>query len=597
MLEDELAKADKYDKYPISLEELLTQHIIDYITYERVLSAKKFIERKYNKIKLKKIEHEIAVEKINTSDLSETQKNEIFSEINKKELNNIKIRRKKLTIREYESLNIIGKGAFGEVHVCRYKKTGEIVAIKKMNITQLIEQGQVRHIQSEQDFLSKIHSPWVVNLKCSFQEGDYLFLVMEFCIGGDLMNLLISKNTLSEEAAKFYLCELILAIESIHQFNCIHRDIKPDNVLIDKQGHIKISDFGLAKVPDNYFTEDLLLYKNKNVKKKLELGHRKNFSCVGTAYYVAPEVLLKKGYGVEIDWWSLGIIFYEMLCGFAPFSSQITQEVCYKVINHDKFLIFPPGNKISKDAKDLIKKLLSDSDKRIGKKGVEEIKQHPFFNGVNWNKIKEMKPPFIPKVKSEFDCRYFEKFDIEEDFYPDPQEVYDTIRDPIFMGYYYKGEEKNPENLVEIIELIREKSEPPILYSERSTTLESYKGNFTAKNHNKNIHFIKLDKDTNKKMYKINVNDLKNKELIFNNDINNKINNNNNNNKINNNNVNNKNNKNKSRNIVSSLEKKNSTPRKIFNTISSGLKRVFSSSKSKTRNTKPKIEKYNTDGN
>jgi hypothetical protein len=224
-----------------------------------------------------------------------------------------------------------------------------------------------------------------------------------------------------------------------------------------------------------------------------------------------------------------------MLCGFAPFSSQITQEVCYKVINHDKFLIFPPGNKISKDAKDLIKKLLSDSDKRIGKKGVEEIKQHPFFNGVNWNKIKEMKPPFIPKVKSEFDCRYFEKFDIEEDFYPDPQEVYDTIRDPIFMGYYYKGEEKNPENLVEIIELIREKSEPPIMYSERSTTLESYKGNFTAKNHNRNIHFIKLDKETKKKMYKINVNDLKNKDLIFNNDINNKINNNNN-NKINNNN-------------------------------------------------------------
>ena len=594
MLEEELSK-EKYEKHPISLEELLSQHIIDYITYERVLSAKKFIERKYNKIKLKNIEHEVAIEKIKMSDLSETQKNEIFLEINKKELNDIKIRRKKLTIREYESLNIIGKGAFGEVHVCRYKKTGEIVAIKKMNITQLIEQGQVRHIQSEQDFLSKIHSPWVVNLKCSFQEGDYLFLVMEFCIGGDLMNLLISKNTLSEEAAKFYLCELILAIESIHQFNCIHRDIKPDNVLIDKQGHIKISDFGLAKVPDNYFTEDLFSNENKNIKKKIGLGHRKNFSCVGTAFYVAPEVLLKKGYGVEIDWWSLGIIFYEMLCGFAPFSSQITQEVCYKVINHDKFLIFPPGNKISKDAKDLIKKLLSDSDKRIGKKGVEEIKQHPFFNGVNWYKIKEMTPPFIPKVKSEYDCRYFEKFDIEEDFYPDPKEVNDTIKDPIFMGYNYKGEEKNPENLINIIELIREKSEPPIMYSERSTTLESYKGNFTVKNNNKNIHFIKLDKESNKKIYKINVNDLKNKEFIFNNDINNKINN----NKINNNNnnVNNKNNKNKSRNVTSSLEKKNSTPRKIFNTISSGLKRVFSSSKSKTRNTKPKIEKYNTDGN
>ena len=596
MLEEELSKAEKYEKHPISLEELLSQHIIDYITYERVLSAKKFIERKYNIIKLKNIEHEVAIEKIKTSDLTETQKNEIFLEINKKELNDIKIRRKKLTIREYESLNIIGKGAFGEVHICRYKKTGEIVAIKKMNITKLIEQGQVRHIQSEQDFLSKIHSPWVVNLKCSFQEGEYLFLVMEFCIGGDLMNLLISKNKLSEEAAKFYLCELILAIDSIHQYNCIHRDIKPDNILIDKQGHIKISDFGLAKVPDNYFTEDLFIYENKNVKKKLEIGHRKNYSCVGTAYYVAPEVLLKKGYGIEIDWWSLGIIFYEMLYGYAPFSSQITQEVCYKVINHDKFLIFPSGNKISKDAKDLIKRLLSDTDKRIGRNGVEEIKQHPFFKGVNWNKIKDMKPPFIPKVKSEFDCRYFEKFDIEEDFYPDPKEVNDTIKDPIFMGYNYKGEEKNPENLINIIELIREKSEPPIMYSERSTTLESYKGNFTTKNNNKNIHFIKLDKETNKKIYKINVNDLKNKEFIFNNDINNKINNNKMNNN-NNNNVNNKNNKNKSRNVISSLEKKNSTPRKIFNTISSGLKSVFSSSKSKTRNTKPKIEKYNTDGN
>jgi len=257
-------------------------------------------------------------------------------------------------------------------------------------------------------------------------------------------------------------------------------------------------------------------------------------------------------------------------------------------------LTFPPGNKISNTAKDLIKRLLSDIDKRIGKNGVEEIKQHPFFKGINWNKIKELKPPFIPKVKSEFDCRYFEKFDIEEDFYPELKEVYDTIRDPIFMGYYYKGEEKNPENLINIIELIKEKSEINYFYSERSTTLDSYKGNFTAKNQNKNIHFIKLDKNENKKIYKINVNDLKNKEKIFNN-----FNNNNFVNLNSNNNVINKNlkNKNKSRNNTNSLEKKNSTPRKIFNTISSGLKRVFSSSKSKTRNSKVKIEKYNTDGN
>ena len=576
-----------YNNLP--LETLLEKKNINQFTYEKVILAKKYIERKYNLIKIRKIENEVIKEKLNNTNIPKEKKEEILNEIEKKEKNRLKKIREKLTIFDYESLAIIGRGAFGEVHVCRNKKTKEIVAIKKIKKSVLLQKNQIKHTRDEQDFLSKIKSDWIVELKYSFQEGDFLYLIMEYLPGGDLMNLFIKKDTLTEEEAKFYICEIILAIESIHNLNCIHRDIKPDNILIDKKGHIKLSDFGLAKIADNIFKEDIINYKGNK--------HNRNFSCVGTAYYVAPEVLNKKGYGKEIDWWSLGIIFYEMIFGYAPFCSKHTNDVCYKVLHFEKFLKFPENIKISDNAKDLIIKLITNSNLRLGKNGSEEIKSHPFFKGINWNKIKEMKPPFIPKVKSEFDCRYFEKFDIEEDFYPDPQEVYDTIRDPIFMGYYYKGEEKNPENLVEIIELIREKSEPPILYSERSTTLESYKGNFTAKNHNKNIHFIKLDKDTNKKMYKINVNDLKNKELIFNNDINNKINNNNNNNKINNNNVNNKNNKNKSRNITSSLEKKNSTPRKIFNTISSGLKRVFSSSKSKTRNTKPKIEKYNTDGN
>ena len=142
--------------------------------------------------------------------------------------------------------------------------------------------------------------------KASFQEDDYLYLVMEYLPGGDLMNLLIKKDILTENEVRFYIAELILAIEEIHKLDCIHRDIKPDNVLIDKTGHIKLSDFGLAKVSDKIFgkTETKPTSPRDSAQK-----HQKNYSCVGTAYYVAPEVLNKKGYGAEIDWWSVGAIF------------------------------------------------------------------------------------------------------------------------------------------------------------------------------------------------------------------------------------------------------------------------------------------------
>ena len=130
---------------------------------------------------------------------------------------------------------------------------------------------------------------------------------------------------------------MILAIDSIHELNCIHRDIKPDNILIGKDGHIKLTDFGLAKISDKVFKEDIIDYRVDEKKIK----HKRNFSCVGTAYYVAPEVLLKKGYGKEIDWWSLGVILFEMIAGYAPFCSKKTNDVCYKDTHFHKYLIFP----------------------------------------------------------------------------------------------------------------------------------------------------------------------------------------------------------------------------------------------------------------
>ena len=511
-----------------SLENLLSKNKITHLTYDKVINAKKYIERKYNLINLRKIEKEVIKEKLKNLKIPEIEKEKIELEIEKKEKKHNQKKLQKLTIFDYESLSIIGRGAFGEVHVCRNKKTNEIVAIKKIKKSVLLQKNQIKHTKDEQDFLSKIKSNWIVELKYSFQEGDFLFLIMEFLQGGDLMNLLITKDTLNEEEAKFYLCEIILAIESIHNLNCIHRDIKPDNILIGKNGHIKLSDFGLAKIADNIFKEDIINYK-KNT-------HNRNFSCVGTAYYVAPEVLKKKGYGKEIDWWSLGIIFYEMLIGYAPFCSKETNDVCYKVLHYENYLSFPNKIKISDCAKDLILKLITDSNFRLGKNGSEEIKKHPFFKGVNWKKIKDMKPPFIPNLKNDFDTKYFEKYQEKEPFYPDLS--FRKKKDPEYIGYTYRGDD-DTFDLISIIQIIQKKQneyencnnfDKVILNSgdDNNNVSDNIEKNNFENNNNSNLSNKEKDNIDNNNNIKINnINEKNNNDNISNeiNDINNSNNN------------------------------------------------------------------------
>ena len=427
----------------VDLDKLLKSKKISQSTYDKVIIAKQIIEQKYNMKNIKNSEMNQIFSKIDSLNISQSQKEQIKQEIHSQESAKYRKLREKQSIRDYTSLAIIGRGAFGEVHVCREKKTGQIVAVKKIRKDVLKIKNQVIHVRNEQLFMSKVKSPWIVELKASFQEDDYLYLVMEYLPGGDFMNLLIKKDILTEDEAKFYTAELILAIENIHKLDCIHRDIKPDNVLIDKTGHIKLSDFGLAKVSPKIFE---LNNNNENIDFKPD-SHQKNYSCVGTAYYVAPEVLKKKGYGPEVDWWSVGVIFFEMLFGYAPFHSKETNQVCHKVLNWQKYLVIPSKIKISKEAEDLIWKLINNSNQRLGIGGAEEIKKHPFFKDVDWDNIRNTKAPFIPRLKNDYDTHYFETLEEKEPFYPNRFNKKQKRKDIEFMGYTFKEGDFNEFNL------------------------------------------------------------------------------------------------------------------------------------------------------
>ena len=440
------------------LEQLLKEKKITQNTYDKVKIVKKYIEKKYNLKTIYNMELNNVFDKINNSNLNNFQKSEIKSKIISKESEKFRHKREKISIHDYESLAIIGRGAFGEVHICRENKTGKIYAVKKIKKEVILMKNQVIHSRNEQLVMSKIKSPWIVELKASFQEDDYLFLIMEFLPGGDLMTLLIERDTFTEEEAKFYIAELICCLESIHKLDCIHRDIKPDNILIDKNGHIKLSDFGLAKVSDKlYDINNFNIQDEKKIEDDSKKKHEKNYSCVGTAYYVAPEVLNKNGYGPEVDWWSVGVIFYEMLIGYAPFCSKETSEVCQKILQWEKYLKFPKEIKISNEAKDLIKKLINSPNKRLGKNGVDEIKNHKFFDKLDWDHLRELQAPFIPELKNEYDTKYFDNFQPIEPFYP-PQRKNKKRKDIEFIGYTYNNSDEEEQNDInrEYIKIIDE---------------------------------------------------------------------------------------------------------------------------------------------
>ena len=326
------------------LVELVNKGIISSKTMDKVKIGTSVIEQKYKNKESKYINHENLYNKINIylnniTNISEQEKEEIKTLIFKKISKYNRLLRQKLKEKRFEIISNIGEGYLGNVKLVRDKMNNKIYAMKKINIRAIIRNSQLFHIKTEKYILStNTNNIWQIKLNYSFIDNDYLYFIIDYCPGGDLLNFLDNKDTLTEEEAKFYIAEIILGVDALHKNKCIHRDIKPENIFIDKYGHLKIGDFGLSILSNNIMYPYTYKWKNENdeiysEQKNVKLNSKKilGFSKVGSIMYVAPEVVEKKYYGEEVDWWSVGIIFYEMLVGFTPFFEGTQEEIIYKI--------------------------------------------------------------------------------------------------------------------------------------------------------------------------------------------------------------------------------------------------------------------------
>ncbi|CAI0458323.1 unnamed protein product [Linum tenue] len=424
------------------------------VTKQRVAAAKQYIENHYKKqmkdLQERRERRDMLEKKLADAEVTEEEQSNLIKYLEKKETEFMRLQRHKMGADDFEPLTMIGKGAFGEVRICKEKSTGHVYAMKKLKKSEMLRRGQ-------------------------------------YLPGGDMMTLLMRKDTLTEDEARFYVGETVLAIESIHKHNYIHRDIKPDNLLLDKHGHMKLSDFGLCKpldctnLQEKDFTASNKLsgalqsdgrpaVPRRTQQEQLQHWQRNRrmlaYSTVGTPDYIAPEVLLKKGYGMECDWWSLGAIMYEMLVGYPPFYSDEPMSTCRKIVNWKTHLKFPEEARLSPDAKDLICRLLCNVELRLGTKGAHEIKAHPWFKGVEWEKLYQMKAAFIPEVNDELDTQNFEKFDEDDSQMQTPNKSGPwrkmlSSKDINFVGYTYKNFEiVNDHQLPGIAELKKKSTKP-----------------------------------------------------------------------------------------------------------------------------------------
>jgi serum/glucocorticoid-regulated kinase 2 len=296
-------------------------------------------------------------------------------------VNYVENRHGSLKIDDFELLKVVGRGSFGKVMQVMKKDTGRIYALKTIRKAHIISRSEVAHTLAERSVLAQINNPFITPLKFSFQSPDKLYFVLAFVNGGELFHHLQKEQRFDINRSRFYTAELLCALECLHGFKVIYRDLKPENILLDYTGHIALCDFGLCKL--DMKDED-----------------RTNTFC-GTPEYLAPELLLGHGYTKTVDWWTLGVLLYEMLTGLPPFYDENTNEMYRKILQEP--LHFPGPEIVPAAAKDLLQKLLDrNPERRLGAGGAAEIKAHHFFAGIDWRKLLQRKyePSFKPNVVS-----------------------------------------------------------------------------------------------------------------------------------------------------------------------------------------------------
>ena len=373
----------------------------------------------------------------------------------------------------FEFLYVIGRGGFGKVWMVKYKKTNEKYALKEMSKVKIIDRKSEKSIKNEREFLSKLHHPFIVNMICSFQDYDNLYLVMDLLTGGDLRYHICHKKQFNEEQSKFFSSCILLALEYIHINNIIHRDIKPENLVLDDKGYVRVTDFGVAK-------------KNQ----------RDNSSeTSGTPGYMAPEVLCGLNHTFSVDFFALGVIIYEFMNGYRPYlgrnRKEIKEAVLARQIHVHRKQLFENG--WSFESGDLINKLLyRKPHKRLGCNNINEIKEHSWFKNINWDELlnKKMKSPFIPKDGDNFDKRYCESV---EQIDTQTKERYQYYKSKskfktLFINYtFIRDEDKKEYNI-----------DSNNINNNSITNINSFNNNNkNNRNKNENNYFIQLDKENN----------------------------------------------------------------------------------------------------
>ncbi|XP_057177127.1 myotonin-protein kinase isoform X2 [Triplophysa rosa] len=337
------------------------------------------------------------------------------------------VKKTRLSRDDFEILKVIGRGTFSEVALARMRSTQQVYALKIMNKWDMLKRGETACYQEEREVLLRGDRCWITQLHYAFQDDNYLYLVMDYYVGGDLLTLL-SKfgDGIPEDMAQFYLAEMVTAIDSVHRLGYVHRDVKPDNILLTADGHVRLGDFGSCL----HLDDDGLIHSSL---------------AVGTPDYLSPEILRAVegggGYGVECDWWALGVCAYEMLFGTTPFYAESISETYAKIIHYqDSFECPAVSSEVSSDACSLITALICDRTERLGSRGSGDFHKHPFFSGLDWTSLHLLPAPYHPDVSNDTDTS---NFDVLDDCLSETESLCDVMdRAPVgvhlaFVGYSY----------------------------------------------------------------------------------------------------------------------------------------------------------------